>query len=440
VLRRLPVALALVLAGLAAGALAPAARAASWRCAPVASSPRCHVTDVRVTQISDGDTIGVRLGRGTKDVRFTGINAMELTRYSNHPGRRRGACHGLEAAAVVDRLVRAAHWRVRLSAQRASSSSGHRLRRTVWARVGGRWVDVGRQVIARGLALWLPNGAEWAHDHEYHELAEAARARGVGLWDPTACGGGPDQAARLELRAKYDADGNDAANLNGEWTEVRNRGDRTVSLAGWWLRDSDLRSGAGGAPGFRFPPGTTVPAGGAVVLHSGCGRDEGPDLHWCQTVPVLDNASSDARAFGDGAYLFDPQGDLRVSTTWPCLRACADPLRGRVRLTVHPRTPEQVTVTNTSAGEVDLDGHLLALHLRGHAGSYTWSSPFPESARLDPGETLRIDPAGGRVQDTRLLWHLGRGRNLLADGGNAVSLRSFTDVQVTCTAWGSWHC
>ena len=213
-----------------------------------------------------------------------------------------------------------------------------------------------------------------------------------------------------------------------------------MALAGWWLRDSDLRFGGRGAPGFRFAPGTTVPAGGSVVLHSGCGRDDGHDMHWCQKAPVLDNVSSDARAFGDGAYLFDPQGDLRTSTTWPCLRACADPLQGRVRLAVHPRTPEQVTVTNTSAGEVDLDGHLLALHLRGHAGSYTWSSPFPAGARLAPGETLRIDPGGAAAPDGRLRWHLGRGRNVLADGGNAMSIRSFTDVQVACTAWGSWHC
>ena len=407
----------------------------------MASSPRCRVADVRVTQISDGDTIGVRLGGGTRYVRFTGINAMELTRYSNHPSRRRGACHGVEAAAVVDRLVRAAHWRVRLSAQRASSSSGHRLRRSVWARVGGRWVDVGRQVIARGLALWLPNSAEWAHDREYHELAEAARARGIGLWDPTACGAGPEQAARLEVRAKYDADGNDAANLDGEWAEVRNRGDRAVSLAGWWLRDSDLRSGAGGAPGFRFPPGTTVPAGGSVVLHSGCGRDDGRDLHWCQRAPVLDNVSSDARAFGDGAYLFDPQGDLRDQ------HDVAVPARLR-RPAAGPR-PARGAPADARAGHGDE-------HERG--GGRPRRPPAraaPARARGELHVVLAVPggrPAGARARrcastrrgaaraDTRLLWHLGRGRNVLADGGNAMSIRSFTDVQVACTAWGSWHC
>ena len=64
-------------------------------------------------------------------------------------------------------------------------------------------------------------------------------------------------------------------------------------------------------------------------------------------------------------------------------------------------------MTNTSAGEVDLDGHLLALHLRGHAGSFTWSSPFPAGARLAPGETLRIDPGGAAAPDGRLRWRLG---------------------------------
>ena len=360
----------------------------------MASSPRCHVADVRVTQISDGDTIGVRLGGGTRYVRFTGINAMELTRYSNHPSRRRGACHGVEAAAVVDRLVRAAHWRVRLSAQHASSSSGHRLRRSVWARVGGRWVDVGRQVIARGLALWLPNSAEWAHDREYHALAEAARARGIGLWDPTACGTGPEQDARLELRAKYDADGttprtstaSGSRSATGATAPWRWPGGGcatpTCASAGGARRASASRPG----PPCRRATRSCSTAGAGATMRTTCTGARAPR---CST-----NVSYDARAFGDGAYLFDPQGDLRANTTWPCLRACTDPLQGRVRLAVHPRTPEQVTVTNTGAGEVDLDGHLLALHLRGHAGSYTWSSPFPAGARLAPGETLRIDPGG----------------------------------------------
>ena len=33
---------------------------------------------------------------------------------------------------------------------------------------------------------------------------------------------------------------------------------------------------------------------------------------------------------GDGAYLFDPQGDLRASMTYPCRIACTDPYQGAV--------------------------------------------------------------------------------------------------------------
>ena len=57
-----------------------------------------------------------------------------------------------------------------------------------------------------------------------------------------------------------------------------------------------------------------------------------------------------------------------------------------------------------------------------------------------PGYPRRSPGGGPAGPPGRLRWHLGRGRNVLADGGNAVSIRSFTDVQVACTAWGSWHC
>ena len=59
---------------------------------------------------------------------------------------------------------------------------------------------------------------------------------------------------------------------------------------------------------------------------------------------------------------------------------------------------------------------------------------------LAPGETLTILPDGAPERDTRLERHLGRGPYILTDGGNVVSLRSATDVVVTCTAWGRYHC
>src|SRR3954463_6236034 len=127
-------------------ALPAAADARTGACAPGASQARCNFTNARVTFIADGDTIRVRTpgSRAVKTIRFTGINAMELHRYSKYANRRRGECHGVEATAVVERYIKRAHWKVRLGDQRDDSKSGERLRRSVWVRSGGRWPAPGK--------------------------------------------------------------------------------------------------------------------------------------------------------------------------------------------------------------------------------------------------------------------------------------------------------
>ena len=58
-------------------------------------------------------------------------------------------------------------------------------------------------------------------------LAERAAAAQRGLYDPDACRPGPDQDLPVAVSANWDADGNDAQNLDGEWVEVRNGGRAT---------------------------------------------------------------------------------------------------------------------------------------------------------------------------------------------------------------------
>src|SRR3954447_14176032 len=110
----------------AAALLMPAAAAAkSGPCVSGSSQPRCNFTNARVTFIADGDTIRVRAAgkRAVKTIRFTGINAMELHRYSKYANRRRGECHGVEATAVIERYIKRAHNKVRLADQRDDSRS-----------------------------------------------------------------------------------------------------------------------------------------------------------------------------------------------------------------------------------------------------------------------------------------------------------------------------
>ena len=253
--------------GLAVAALlllAPAAGAVRRApCAEGAKRPVCTFWNAKVTFIADGDTIraDVEGMRGEQTIRFTGINAMELTRYSKYPSRRRGACHGLEATALVERYIKGSRMRVRLAAQRASSRANQRLRRSVWVKVRGRWRDLARIEQQRGLALWLPNGIENAHNREYAVLAQRARAERRALYDPDACGAGPDQDVPITVTVNWDADGNDEGNLDGEWVDVHNGGSRALPVGGWWIRDSLLRFGADRVPGYRLPVRHRDPGG-----------------------------------------------------------------------------------------------------------------------------------------------------------------------------------
>src|SRR3954447_22766215 len=128
-------------------------------CVEGEAQPVCRYQTAKVTFIADGDTIRVRIPgvKGIKNIRFTGLNAMELHRYSKYASRRRGDCHGVQATALVEKAIKRSHRAVRLVEQDISSKSSVRLRRSVWAKIGGRWRDVSRLEMQAGLALWLPN-------------------------------------------------------------------------------------------------------------------------------------------------------------------------------------------------------------------------------------------------------------------------------------------
>jgi endonuclease YncB( thermonuclease family) len=295
---RLAMALGLLLAVLARPA---AASAATGPCVP--GGPTCHFWKGKVMFIADGDTIDVRVAGRVRPVRITGINAMELRRYSKYPSRRRGDCHGVAATNRLEQLLRQGGLRVRLAARTPSSRSGHRLRRQVSVRIGGQWVDVGRVLVGEGHALWLPNDVESAWSDDYRVLSEHARDAGLRLWNPRGCGAGPSPDAGLTMHLNWDADGNDGANVNGEWARISNPSGAPVSLQRWRFRDSALRR-------YSFPASATIPAGGSVLLRMGRGGAGGGVFHWGLSTPPFEN-------HGDGAYLFDPRGNLRASVIYP---------------------------------------------------------------------------------------------------------------------------
>ena len=321
--------------------------------------PKCLVWTAKVRLGDDGDTVKARIKKERRFgkpelVRLTGIQAMELFNYSRKS--RRGACMGVPATVALEQMVK--HSTVRLLAQKASSRSigdtRARLRRSIQVKRGGRWIDPAAELLKEGLALPFPNGQEWAWNGVYRRLAQEAAAEGIGIWNPEACGRpGPSATSPLSIKVKWDAPGVDRA--SGEWMRITNFGPTPVSLKGWAIRDAHLR-GDKHKPGYKFPADAVIPPWGSVKVVVGKGRDTATTLHWGlpQKETIFENASGGKKQAGDGAYLFDPNGELRAYTMYPCRVNCSEPLAGKVSVTARYRGSEWVTLRNISSSPVNL--------------------------------------------------------------------------------------
>jgi endonuclease YncB( thermonuclease family) len=405
---------------LACGLAAASADARTGPCFPGAHAAPCRFQTAKVTSVNDGDTVDVRLHGRTREVRFRAVQAMELTRYSDHRAKRRGHCHAVAAANRVEDLLRASHMRVRLSAQHPAKDHLGRLLRWVAVRRHGRWQDLGAILMREGHALWLDSTSDTAWNRRYDLLGQRAAQAHRHLWNPATCGDGPQQHVPIRIWAQSDPPGRDTP--DGEFVKVQNRSTtETLQLGHWWVRDAMLRR-------FTFPTGTTVAPGATVTLHVGRGADGGGDLFWGLRSTVFENAS-DPRDLGDGAYLFDPKGDLRAWMLYPCLTACADPYQEALEVTAQPRRPERVLIRNSSGAPVDLYGYALAIR-----GSMF---PFGEDSVLGPGETMTVSMQGSRAEDSRLDKHLGADGYELPDRGGWVRVSAFNGVSLACDAWGS---
>jgi endonuclease YncB( thermonuclease family) len=420
---------AVLLAAIAAVLLPAAAEAKRGACVIGVPGPGCDVWTGTVRSVNDGDTMDVDVaGDGTtrtRRIRFAGVQAMEQTAYAAR--RRQGDCHAVEATERLEQLVRRSRWRVRLAAEDPQTMSRGRFVRTVAVRSGGRWRDVGTILLREGRALWWGSWAESAPNATYSVLVQQSIAAQRGLFDPDACGVGPSAASPLQIRVNWDADGDDTANPSGEWVKIRNLDPvNAVALGGWYLRDSGLRR-------YTFPGHAAVPPGGEITVDVGRDGDELTTFAWGLRAPVFENATHDQDAMGDGAYLFDPLGNVRATMVYPCRTLCSDPLQGAIAVGADPTgRRESVTVTNVSAAPVDLDGHVLK--------SAPQSYHFGPGSVLPPGGSMRIQIVGDTGDDKALDKRWGFAKPILRDAGDTVALLSYTDVTIACTAWGDRSC
>jgi endonuclease YncB( thermonuclease family) len=282
-------------------------------------SDMCFAEDASLDFVDDGDTIDVRIpGAGNHRIRFTGVNATEQTVYNSNLAKQQGECHALNATNLTTSLIARSNNQVRLVYQNRLTRAGVRFVKDIQVFIRGSWHDLNALLVSRGDALFLPNSTETAWNRQYMFLMQQAAQRRVGLFDTTFCGYGPDQDIPIQLTVHPNAAGNDTVNINGEYVRVYNHGARPLSLNGWWLRDSSTRR-------YHFPDGVVIQPGQHIIVRVGKGDDLPETLYWGLNTPIFDN-ENDAKGIGDGAYLFDPQGDLRAWIFYPCRVAPCDNL------------------------------------------------------------------------------------------------------------------
>ncbi|HVL96304.1 MAG TPA: lamin tail domain-containing protein [Solirubrobacteraceae bacterium] len=426
---RFPLAAALALACLLAALLPAAADARRGPCMVGTEQPRCHVWTGKLAWVDDGDTLHVDVhGDGTRKplhVRMIGIQAMEQTRYARNS--RAGDCHAVEATERLEALIRRGKKRVRLAAQDPESRTRGRYFRSVAVKLRGRWRDLGAIMVGEGRALWLANRAGYAFNQRYSVLTQRAERLGRGLFAAEACAPGPNPGHSVRVWVNADADGADRLYPEGEWVRVKNLDPESpLPLDGWHVRDTGLRR-------YTFPAGTLLPPGGTLTVRVGRGEPADADEHyWGLRKAVFDNPTFDRRALGDGAYLFDPHGDLRASMMYPCRVECHDPLQGALAISAKPRGRERVDVTNTSGGPVDLEGYRLA--------TPPFAYHFAAGTVLQPGETLRLRMGGDPDDDTPLRRHWGMMEPILRNRGDVVRVTTYTWIELACDAWGDRSC
>ncbi len=93
-------------------------------------------------------------------------------------------------------------------------------------------------------------------------------------------------------------DGND---LDTEYVEIKNEGDKSVDMTDWILRDENQNV-------FTFPD-FTLSKGAKVKVWTKAGTDNSSNLYWGKTEPVWNNKS-------DCAYLRDDNNNLVDATCY----------------------------------------------------------------------------------------------------------------------------
>jgi len=222
-----------------------------------------------VDGVIDGDTLQAVVDGQRVEIRLIGVDAPEAA-----------DCYGGESRTALSSLV--AGQTVALTSDGAEFDSSGRWLRYVIVESSPP-VLVNAELVSAGAVVPVHSGH--AQQEDFLARGDRAYASGNGLWGTFVCGHSADGVSpdRPQLRVSevgLAPAGTDEVNLTDEWFQIVNQSYTAVDISGWLVRNET------GERFVDFPAGTTVPAGGSLLVVTGCGNSSGDTLYWCSETPV----------------------------------------------------------------------------------------------------------------------------------------------------------
>ena len=249
---------------------------------------------VEVVEVVDGDTLKVEFPDGrVENVRLLGVDTPEVhtgvspDEFDGVPETEDGRTWlrdwGHEASEWMRQRVADAEVRVETDPEADRRGSYGRL--LVYVYVDG--ANVNEELLERGYARMYDS--EFTKRTRFAELEASARSQNAGVWGYTTGagaasddGGAIGDAGLAVATVHADADGPDGDNLNDEYVVLENRGNRTVDLSGYTIRDAANHA-------LTVPDGVTLRPGERLTVFTGRGENTADSLYWGAASPVWNN-------------------------------------------------------------------------------------------------------------------------------------------------------
>lgn len=222
---------------------------------------------------------------------------------------------------------------------------------------------------------------------------------------------------------RYDADGSDASNPNGEWIRLRNVGDTTINLNNWRIKESGKF--------YKFDSNDSIAPGKRFVIYVGKGTDSSSVKYWGNSSGILNNSGNDY------VRILNPDSVEIDCYTWGIINRCPNEnIRGAIRIYANYNASgddrdnpngEWIAFHNTSASTVNLSGYKI--YTPGH--TYT----FPSGTKISANGRFRLHIGSGT--DTKYNYYWGKSRGILRNSGDYVQLRN---TRNTVHEQHKWSC